>query len=406
MQQSLTQRTEAFNAEGDRSKSFLTAEWLSLQNILLHVINPHTFFRCFIATGSQQRWPSKILSTFIDLTVHVIQPCPVFASWSQSVVICKFLTGSALSEEDICITFTHPHFWSQCVSKDSQQREPSKIIPFKDLTHPVYASWLQPVTICMLQTARALGEENIPCYSPTHPYLYHSPILNSPIFHHTADCNVFQQVPHCAGPRRRGERVLGIRALSFVAWAIHHAKVENDGQVCDDDDDVDDDCDRRDQASTLRCISKQLCQCQCTWTRWSSLWWLWCSVVITTTITLTITIAITITITKSITKLHIADHGTKSTKPPAPVLPTSTPTTSGQCRPQISTKSLAWDFWSIWTWTGSCRTWQHLNPRSISLHHVGHDQLHNAGHDQTDSLTKKGSGSLGESWTLNWSNMV
>ena len=44
--------------------------------------------------------------------------------------------------------------------------------------------------------------------------------------------------------------------------------------------------------------------------------------------------------------------------------------------------------------------------RSISLHHVGHDQLHNAGHDQTDSLTKKGSGSLGESWTLNWSNMV
>jgi len=36
-------------------------------------------------------------------------------------------------------------------------------------------------------------------------------------------------------------------------------------------------------------------------------------------------------------------------------------------------------------------------PRSISLHHVGHDQLHNAGHDQTDSLTKKGSGSLGSS---------
>jgi len=35
--------------------------------------------------------------------------------------------------------------------------------------------------------------------------------------------------------------------------------------------------------------------------------------------------------------------------------------------------------------------------RSISLHHVGHDQLHNAGHDQTDSLTKKGSGSLGSS---------
>jgi len=36
-------------------------------------------------------------------------------------------------------------------------------------------------------------------------------------------------------------------------------------------------------------------------------------------------------------------------------------------------------------------------PRSISLHHVGHDQLHNAGPDQTDSLTKKGSGSLGSS---------
>merc|ERR1719266_1386542 len=35
--------------------------------------------------------------------------------------------------------------------------------------------------------------------------------------------------------------------------------------------------------------------------------------------------------------------------------------------------------------------------RSISLHHVGHDQLHNVGHDQTDSLTKKGSGSLGSS---------
>ena len=78
----------------------------------------------------------------------------------------------------------------------------------------------------MLQTARALGEENIPCYSPTHPYLYHSPILNSPIFHHTADCNVFQQVPYCAGPRRRGERVLRIRALSFVAWAIYYAKVD------------------------------------------------------------------------------------------------------------------------------------------------------------------------------------
>jgi len=36
-------------------------------------------------------------------------------------------------------------------------------------------------------------------------------------------------------------------------------------------------------------------------------------------------------------------------------------------------------------------------PRSISLHHVGQDQLHNAGQDQTDSLTKKGSGSLGSS---------
>ena len=80
VQQSLAQRTEAFNAEGDRSESFLTAEWSSLQNILLHVINPHTYFTCFIATGSQQRWSSKILSTFIDLTVHVIQPCPVFAS--------------------------------------------------------------------------------------------------------------------------------------------------------------------------------------------------------------------------------------------------------------------------------------------------------------------------------------
>ena len=112
VQQSLTQRTEAFNAEGDRSESFLTAEWSSLQNILLHVINPRTHFTCFIATGSQQRWPSKILSTFIDLTVHVIQPCPVFASWSQSVIICKFLTESALSEEDIYImllTHTSDH---------------------------------------------------------------------------------------------------------------------------------------------------------------------------------------------------------------------------------------------------------------------------------------------------------
>ena len=56
---------------------------------------------------------------------------------------------------------------------------------------------------------------------------------------------------------------------------------------------------------------------------------------------------------------------------------------------------LAWDFRSIWAWTGTCRPFS-LHSRSISLHHVGHDQLHNAGHDQTDSLTKKGSGSLGE----------
>ena len=34
--------------------------------------------------------------------------------------------------------------------------------------------------------------------------------------------------------------------------------------------------------------------------------------------------------------------------------------------------------------------------RSISLHHVGHDQLHQASQDQTDTLNKKGGGSLGK----------
>jgi len=36
-------------------------------------------------------------------------------------------------------------------------------------------------------------------------------------------------------------------------------------------------------------------------------------------------------------------------------------------------------------------------PRSISLHHVGHDQLHQASQDQTDTLNKNGGGSLGSS---------
>ena len=197
--------------------------------------------------GSQQRWPSKILSTFIDLTVHVIQPCPDFASWSQSVIICKFLTGSTLSEEDICITFTHPHFWSQCVSKDSQQREPSKIIPFKDLTHPVYASWLQPVTICMLPTARALGEENISCYSPTHPYLYYSPILNSPISILFTYTQLSHIPPYC-----------WLQCVSTGSLLRRPSEKRRESP--------------QDQGSILRCMSNLLCQ---GWHWWSSLWWWW-----------------------------------------------------------------------------------------------------------------------------------
>ena len=55
MQQSLAQRTEAFNAEGDRSESFLTAECLS--NILLHVIDhPHPYKPTLQITMSLKRF--------------------------------------------------------------------------------------------------------------------------------------------------------------------------------------------------------------------------------------------------------------------------------------------------------------------------------------------------------------
>ena len=94
----------------------------------------------------------------------------------------------------------------------------------------------------------------------------------------------------------------------------------------------------------------------------------------------------------------IAGLGTRFTRPPAPAPPTSTPTISGQCRPQISTQSWLEISGPSEPELGPIE----LHSRSISLHHVGHDQLHNAGHDQTDSLTKKGSGSLGEQRALNW----
>ena len=52
MQQSLAQRTEAFNAEGDRSESFLTAE-------LLHVIDhPHAYKPALQITMSFNRFPT------------------------------------------------------------------------------------------------------------------------------------------------------------------------------------------------------------------------------------------------------------------------------------------------------------------------------------------------------------
>ena len=57
MQQSLAQRSEAFNAEGDRSESFLTAECLS--NILLHVIDhPHAYKPAQQITMSFNRFPT------------------------------------------------------------------------------------------------------------------------------------------------------------------------------------------------------------------------------------------------------------------------------------------------------------------------------------------------------------
>ena len=52
MQQSLAQRSEAFNAEGDRSESFLTAE-------LLHVIDhPHAYKPAQQITMSFNRFPT------------------------------------------------------------------------------------------------------------------------------------------------------------------------------------------------------------------------------------------------------------------------------------------------------------------------------------------------------------